>query len=86
MSVGELAACPVFLLGSTFMVAWILVLERKKGGGEKEQKRKEKRIQEGLKSAMRLPLSLSSMLGSELGLSRLLPPSPLVELCTLNAL
>lgn len=47
---------------------------------------KKEGIAEGLKSAMRLPLSLSSMLGSELGLSRLLPPSPLVELCTLNAL
>lgn len=69
-------------------LSWLLgfLFSKERRGGEKEQKRKEKRIQEGLKSAMRLPLSLSSMLGSELGLSRLLPPSPLVELCTLNAL
>lgn len=42
MSVGELAACLVFLLGSTFMVAWILVLERKKGGVRKNRKEKKK--------------------------------------------
>lgn len=77
MSVGELTAHSVFLLGSISVVAWSSC-SQKKGEGwgeEKEQNRREEKIPEGLNSAKRLSPSSSSVFGSECGSSTLPLPA-----------